>query len=272
MSEMRSLLSRYAAIAIAAAAMSSAALAAPTVIFQADFEAAVAESPTTLANINLGTPVGSWIGFDETRSLGSTLPSTGIHVNSASTGKGFIQDRNADTSAAFSLDANFSQPAVLADGLTVTFKCAPRRTGANKPCTFEGKDASGAVSFAVRFQTFAGSIEYFEWYNGSAWAPTGTGTDETGFMDIINSDNLETITLTLGASGYTFDYVPGLDQAGAAAPATNAPYTKSGLTYVGAPTQITKITMSGNTQTGVVLDDFIVTALGGASVGDWDKM
>ncbi|OPZ18032.1 MAG: hypothetical protein BWZ10_01098 [candidate division BRC1 bacterium ADurb.BinA364] len=267
MRETRSGIIRRVSIAIAAAATISAAQAAPTVIFQADFEASLAESPTDLANINLGTPVGFWTGFDEMRSLADTMPSTGIHVNTTADGKGFIMDRNVDRSATFSLDANFSQPAVLADGVTVTLKCSPRRNGANKPCTFEGKDASGRVSFSFRYQTFASSLEYFQYYDGSAWVPTGAGTDETNLMGSnVNSANLETITLTLGASSYSFGYAPGADQTAASA------YTVPGLNYVSTPTEITRITISGTPETGVTLDDLIVASQGAASVDDWNKM
>ncbi|OPZ18031.1 MAG: hypothetical protein BWZ10_01097 [candidate division BRC1 bacterium ADurb.BinA364] len=280
-----------AAIALAFAAMGATAMAAPTVVFQADFEASTAESVapggTTLANLNLGTAIGTWSGWNETRPI-SAVPTSGIHLDSLGANKIMCSDRD-QADIGFDISANLTQPVVLADGGTVTFKFVPRRTGGltagvYKHAYIMGKDASGAISFYLRVYIGAGTLQYFQ-YSTTADAPafasaaedthflpTGTSQAETAnnFTSAANiiSANMETLTLSLSAAGYTFNYVPGADQAGLGEVA----YTSAVLPYAGTATQLTRINFVGSDECGMYIDDFIVTALGGASVGDWDKM
>ncbi|MCX7011952.1 MAG: hypothetical protein NTW86_05195 [Candidatus Sumerlaeota bacterium] len=122
-------------------------------LFQSNFEGSTVQSPTTLANLNLGTPVGTWSGFDDSRPL-DAAPSTGIWQNTAGTLHALLMDRDLTTSpTGFILNANMTQPANLADGVTVTFKAAPRRTGDATPlknAVYTGLDSAGNISFQVR--------------------------------------------------------------------------------------------------------------------------
>lgn len=264
-----------AALALLCAWMGAASLSADT-LFDCNFNNCVTQSMTTLANLNSGAAVGSWSGFDDARVNDPQAPSTGIWPNSAGTLRALLMDRDSTLSAGFSLDANLTSAADLASGATVVFKTSPRRTGAGKSAVFSGLDASGNVSFMARLYVDTNTQVFQYTTDGTNWTRCNPDTSQLiesknmNAQPTIDMTTLETVTLTLSGSSYVFGYTPGPSSS----PETTAAYTSATINYVNtpaAPTSLKKIRFEGNTQTGVWIDEVLVTGTPASSVQDWDK-
>ncbi|MCX7013746.1 MAG: putative Ig domain-containing protein [Candidatus Sumerlaeota bacterium] len=220
--------------------------------FQADFEGCTVGSPTSLANLALGTSAGSWTG-----NVGASSPTNAVSLDTLGANKLLLLDAGAPN---FDVQANLTAPVTLGSGsTTVSFKFAPRRSGNNRYVEITGEDGSGNVSFKIRLYTQLNPTTMrFEWFDGATWAATGSHLIEASQVaDPPVSANLATITLNLSASNYTLTYAPGANLA-----PTVSGYTTAALTYVTTPlpqlSLIRFLSTAPSSNSGVWMDDIVV--------------
>jgi uncharacterized protein (TIGR03382 family) len=262
----RHVLSAVTALVLAFAAV--AATASADTVFQAGFEYSPAE-PTVGANAaNLNTGMTGLIG-----SFSGTLPAGsggdgGSELVTFDDGPSSTRVMKLDRGVSDgTLTANLAS-SILVDGATVSFQVATRRTvgpGFNKDYEIIGFDASNQQAFHLRVKAASdlarlatitgGSTETYDLI--AAWG--GIGADANSDLPFTNvdptgSNELATITLALGATGYTIDFVRD----------TRA-YTTGLVPYNGAAANLTHIEFqfqgdptSPNDQTGFFLDNLTV--------------
>ncbi|QHI68546.1 hypothetical protein [Tichowtungia aerotolerans] len=155
--------------------------------FYADFEVLNSGGPGTLTNaaqVNAGTPVGSWIVTDAQESL--------IFGGAA----GFDQGE-------YDFTANCKSGAQVANGVTITFDMRSRRDGFNKYNAIRIKNEAGLNAISLRWSGTAdgvsGQLEY--WVTGTGWVVAANDiflANDFGFASGIT----DRMTISLSSAGY----------------------------------------------------------------------
>lgn len=262
--------------AITAVVLTFAAFAAPApadTVFQAGFEYSPAEPTVGTNAANLNTDMTSLIG-----SFAGTLPA-GIGGDGGtelvtfddgpSSTRVMLLDRGDSDGT---LTANLASE-ILADGATVSFDLATRRTAgagqANKDYEIVGYNESNQQAFHLRVKaasdlvrlatiTGGGSTETYTLI--ATWGGSGADANlDLPFTaeDPIGSQELAAISLALGATGYSIDFVRATSPARA--------YTTGLIPYNGAAVTLSRIEFQFqgdpanlNDQTGFFLDNLTV--------------
>lgn len=202
-------------------------LLAQEVAFDADFDAATTEDPTSVTNLNAGSAIGSW----------SDVPTSAnsIGIFDSSGDKGFLLDR---ASADFEINAQLANAVEVGSDTEVSFSYGIRRAGSqSKDLTVTGYDLFGAASFQIVLTAINTGpnkyrVAYIDPTNGYTNASGNTG--DHGFMGSWDPSDLVDIKLTLSNSGYVIEH-----------DGDNGLWTSTTLPYTGTATAIDRIGFSG---------------------------
>ncbi|KPK43302.1 MAG: hypothetical protein AMK72_13505 [Planctomycetes bacterium SM23_25] len=219
-------------------------------IFHADFEdSPLVTGNVTAADLNAGTPVGTWTVFTDGNS----------DINATSDpGSGNTKNLFADNGQ-YDFVGNFFEAGLLADGVTVNLDVLLRRqAGDANPHRVQGLDSNGLVLFDVKLEAdgTAGQEDYRRvgyWDSGGTLVRVGNPGD----LNRINSDTADPAqfeTLTLDLSATTMDIkLDGLILAGG----DDVGYRNAGLT------DIKQIRITGmQNDSGMHYDDFVALTPG----------
>ena len=236
--------------------------------------------------------VGEWSGDEFPENSGGDIlefpDSVGFADNPLDGGRLLLVDRpgaNFDgENFQGSFFAELTDPILLL-GATVQFDVATRRTGGNNNKDYDiiGRDSNGDESFHIRVGTNNNGGERLgivtdDGANVLFDLPTIAGDDQpadldnTGGFPLGVNDEIATVTLSLGATGYTIDFAHDEQNTSAQANA----YTTELISYNGPGVDLAQVefTYSANSATGsnsgYVLDNVLVTGFEELLQGDFD--
>jgi O-glycosyl hydrolase len=235
--------------------------AAQVTVFQADFQASAVAANTTVDNLDLGTPIGSWADLMETN--------VNVYGNAGATQKALCPDSNGN--GGYSLLAIGTNSVLLRSNVTVTVKLARGRSGSpgtGRSFQLIGCDALNNTNFDLQVfaneNQIAGTNGALYWNNNGAYT-NWFGTNYSVAGDIrnlsisptgYNPASLSALTIQCQSNGY----IVTLDRLNNG----SVTWRSSLLPYNSSATTLSRILVSGGNGAGQWLDDLVVSGVPGS--------
>jgi len=247
--------------------VTSVAINAQTVVFDADFEAGAVAADTGTLTVNFATGGSNTVAVVPTATSMDTTPTPLLFGDDAL----LVDDATGDTNFA-QINLDFTQPVLLTGGNTATFSFAAqsRRTNMDARTQFvTGFDSSGSEVFQFvlndgstgrqqpRFATAAGGLQNFAsnpgtFFHGSDFSPASA-----------NTGTFAQYELTIGENSFGFE---GINQGGVT-------FTDTGVSLfnAGSATDLASIVISADRTatdriSGNYYDNFLVEGIVAAAI------